>query len=76
MVILKEGNPPQPRYPRYDTLVPWAALNGHHTKNAQCAKGAEQKRHRLASDKTKEIIARDIHAYTRLLNPVTSFKYL
>ena len=57
-------------------LVPWVVLNGYHTTNAQCAKGAEQKRHRLASDKTKEIMARDLHAYTRLLNPVTSFKYL
>ena len=76
MVILKEGNPPQPRYPRYDTLVPWAALNGHHTKNAQCDKGAEQKRHRLESDDMREITTRALQDYTIMLKFVTSFKLL
>ena len=76
MVILEEGNPPHPRYPRYDMLVPWVELNVRHTTNGQCAKGVEQKRHRLMADKMREITARSLHAYSRLLNSVTSFKYL
>ena len=57
-------------------LVPWAALNGCHTTNAQCAKGAEQKWHRLAEDEMRDITTRALQAYSRTLNLVTSFKCL
>ena len=62
MVILEEGNPPHPWYSLYDMLVPWSALNGHHTTNAQCAKEEEQqqKRHRLAADDMRVITARAV----------------
>ena len=45
MVILEEVNPPYRWYPRCDMLVPWVALNGHHTTNAQCTRGVEWKWH-------------------------------
>ena len=76
MVILEEGNPPHPRYPCCDILVPWVDLNGGHTTNAQCAKGAEQKRNWPVADEMREIMARALQAYIILLNLATSFKYL
>ena len=45
---MEEGNPPHPRFPRCDMLVPWRAINGEHLATAQCIKGAERKRRRLA----------------------------
>ena len=34
VVILEEGNLPHPRLPHCDMMVPWAALNVHHTTTA------------------------------------------
>ena len=48
VVILEEGNLPHPRYNQCNILVPGRDLNGSHPVIAQCARGAEQKRHRLA----------------------------
>ena len=76
MVILEDVKPPHPRYPPCDIMVPWAVLNGRHTTNAQCTKGLEQKRHQMASDEMREITARALQAYSRLLNLVISFNYL
>ena len=35
-------------------LVTWSETNGGHLDNAQCAKGAERKRHRLAEEELGE----------------------
>ena len=48
VVMLEEGNSPHPRCARCDMQVPWKALNGLHLGTAQCEKGAERKRKRLA----------------------------
>ena len=48
VVIMEEGNLPHPRFPLGDLQVPRKALNGHHLGTAQCKKGAERKRRRLA----------------------------
>ena len=56
VVILEEGNFPHPRCARFDMQVPRRALNGRHPGTAQCAKGAERKRRRLAETDTREIL--------------------
>ena len=54
VVILEEGNSPHPRCAQCDMQVPRRALNGRHLGTAQCHKGAERKRQRLA-----EVVTRD-----------------
>ena len=53
VVILEEGNSPHPRCARCDMQVPQRALNGRHPGTAQCHKGAERKRRRLAEAETQ-----------------------
>ena len=48
VVILEEGNIPHPRCPRCNILVPWITLKVSHPDTAQCARGAEWKRRRIA----------------------------
>ena len=43
IIILEEGNLPQPRRPRYDMLVTCRILNGRHLDTAQCTKGGGEK---------------------------------
>ena len=47
-----------------------------HQLTAQCTRGAEQKRRRLAAEEEREITARAISAYELPLEMVTSFRYL
>ena len=53
VVMLEEGNFPHPRCARFYMKVPRKALNGRHLGTAQCEKGAEQKRRRLAETETR-----------------------
>ena len=62
VVMLEEGNSPHPRCSRCDMQVHRRALNGRHPGTAQCAKGAERKRRRLAETETKENLKRDFEA--------------
>ena len=57
-------------------LVPWQALNMWHLVTTQCAKGAERKRWRMEEEDMKESAERSFKAYRRLLEMVTSFKYM
>ena len=57
-------------------LVPWCALNGSHLATSQCARGAEQKRKRLAEEELQESSERAFQAYGAPLENVTTFKYL
>ena len=59
-----------------DMLVPWKALNGTHRCTAQCTRGEERKRRRLAVEEEREVITRTFSAYGRPLEMVTSLKYL
>ena len=54
VVILEEGNFPHPRCARCDMQVTRRALNGRHPGTAQCLKGEERKRRRLAEAETRE----------------------
>ena len=54
VVMLEEGKSPHPRCARCDMQVPRKALNGRHLGTAQCAKGDERKRRRLAETETRE----------------------
>ena len=54
VVMMEEGNFPHPLCSRCDMQVPRKALNGRHLGTAQCAKGAERKRRRLAETETRE----------------------
>ena len=54
LVILDEGNLSHPRLPRCDIMVPWVALNGQHTNTTKCAREAEQKWHRMASEEMRD----------------------
>ena len=57
-------------------LVPRKALNGRNLGTAQCKKGAEQKRQRMAEADTQESTERAFGAYGEPINNVTEFKYL
>ena len=76
MVILEEGNLPHQQCPRCDLQVPRKALNGRHLGTAQCKKGAERKRRRLAQMETREKSERAFHAYGKPMEAVLEFRYL
>ena len=50
MVVLEEGTLPHPWCPQCNILVPWRTLNGIHPATAQCARGAERRRRKLAKN--------------------------
>ena len=52
------------------------ALNGRHPRTAQCAKGAERKRRRLAETETRENSEQAFKAYGEPMEAVSEFKYL
>ena len=76
VVILEEGNLLHPRCPRCDMLVSWRKLSRRHPATAQCARGADQKRRRLAEEELRESTERAVEAYGEPLENVTVFKYL
>ena len=76
MVILEEGKLPHPRCPRLYMLVPRRTLNGRHPATAQCVRGAEQRRQRLAEAELRKITERAFEAYGELLENITAFKCL
>ena len=76
MVMLEEGKSPHPRCARCDMQVPRQAINGRHLGTAQCAKGADRKRRRLAETETRENLERAFRAYRQPMEVVTEFKYL
>ena len=55
-------------------MVPWCALNGKHLATAQCAKGTERKRIRLAEEELRESLERAFQAHREPLEIVNSFK--
>ena len=71
VVMLEEGNLPHPRCPWCDLQVPRKALNGRHLGTAQCKKGAEQKRRRLAEKETWENLERAFYAYEKPMEAVS-----
>ena len=76
VVMLEEGNFPRPRCSQCDMQVPRRALNGRHPGTAQCLKGAEKKRWRLAETETRENLEQAFEAYGAPIKSVTEFKYL
>ena len=68
VVILDEVNFPHPRYGRCGMLVPRLALNSRHHVMAQCVRGAERKRRRLAEAETRESSERAFEAYREPIN--------
>ena len=76
VVMLEEGNPPHPWCARCDMQVPQRALKGRHPGTAQCLKGAERNRQRLAETDTRENSERAFEAYGAEIESVTEFKYL
>ena len=72
----REPPPPHPRILRCNILVSWRALNRRHLATAQCAKGAERKRRRLADEEPRESLERAFQAYGEPLDNTTSFQYL
>ena len=76
VVMLEEGNSPHTRCARCDMQVPRRALNGSHLGTAQCVKGAERKRRRLAEAETRENLEWDFEAYEAPIESVSEFKYL
>ena len=76
VVMLEEGNFPHPRCARCDIQVPRRALNGRHPGTAQCLKGVERKRGRLAETETREDSERAFEAYRESIESLTEFKYL
>ena len=76
VIILEEGNIPQPWCPCCDILVPWRALNGLHITTTQCAEEVERKQRRMGEYEMQESEDRAFQAYARPLETVTSFKYM
>ena len=76
VVILEEGNFSHPRCAQCNMLVPRRALNGWHPAMAQCARGVERKRRRLAEAETRESPERAFEAYREPIKNVLAFQYL
>ena len=76
LLILEEGNTPHPRFALCDILVWCQSLNGFHKSTAQCKKGAEKKRRRLAAEEARALNSRAFSAYGRPLKMVLYFKNL
>ena len=76
VIILEKGNLPHPRFPRFDILVPWAALNGLHPNTTQCAKGSERNWHRLATEEMRDSKEHYLWQCGRPLILMSYFKYL
>ena len=51
-------------------------MNGRHPDTAQCKKGVERKRRRLAEAETQESLERAFEAYREPIKNVSAFKYL
>ena len=75
-MMLEEGNFSHPWCARCDMQVPWRALNGRHLGTAQCAKGEEIKRLRLAEMETRDNSERAFETYGEPIEEVLKFKYL
>ena len=76
MVMLEEGNFTHPRCARCDMLVLRRTLNGRHPATAQCARGAERKRRRLAEAEMRVSSERAFEAYGEPIKNVSAFRYL
>ena len=76
VIILEEGNLPQPRCPRCDMLVPWRSLNVRHKSTAMCRSGAEKKRRQLAEAEVRDSAEMAFEVYGEQLQAVPSFKYM
>ena len=76
VVVLEKGNLPHPWCARCDIMFPRRALNVRHLATAQCARGAERKRWRLAEADTRESSERSFEAYGELIQNFSSFRYL
>ena len=73
VVILEEGNLPHPWCTRCDILVPRRALKGRHPNTAQCARGGERKRQRLAEADLRDSSESAFEAYEEPLENLTAF---
>ena len=71
VVMMEEGNFPYPRCARCDMQMPRKALNGRHLGTAQCAKGAERNRRRMAETETRENLDQVFHAYGQPMEAVS-----
>ena len=76
VVMLEEGNFPNPRCARCDMQVLRRAPNRRHSGTVQCLKGADRKRRRLAEKETRENSERAFEAYGAPIKSVLEFKYL
>ena len=74
VIIVEEGNLPQPRCSLCNMLVPWTSLNGRQPNNAKCTKGMEWKRRRLDAEQMWVITEQALRAYGRPLTSLPSFK--
>ena len=54
-------------------MVPWQELNGRYPTTAQCARGVERKRQRLAETEMREILDRAFEAYGEPLENLPEF---
>ena len=73
VVIQEEGNFSHPQCARCDMLIPRWDLNGRHPTTAQCERGEERKRRRLAEAETRESSERAFEAYGEPIKNVLAF---
>ena len=76
VVIIEEGNLPNPWCPLCDMLVTWKALNGVYRRTAQYKREEERNRRRLSAEEEREGTSRYFSAYGRSMEIVTSLQYL
>ena len=67
IVITEEGNHPYPRYPDCNMFVPWVLISIHHSTNAICTWGADQKRQMMSEEEVQAVAATAFKARGRLL---------
>ena len=74
VVILEEGNTPQPQCSLCDVLLTWRSLNGMYWRIEQYKRGVERKKRRLAAEEEREVTARAFSAYERPLEMMNYFR--
>ena len=63
IVILEEGNQPQPRFPQFDMFIPQGGLNRSHLTSEMCRSGTERTRRGFLVEKVEEHMGWVFSAY-------------
>ena len=74
IVILEEGNRPNPHCPAHEMFVIWTAMKHRHLTIAICERDDDRNRQGLTEEEARKGAETEFQAYEKPLEIVTSFK--